>query len=182
MSETPTPTTPPESTDNKHCHRNGKRGGMRRIFKGAFFVAALVGIPWAVAHAAGGGGFCHRGHDAPQSAEELRERLDKGASRLGNRLDTSAEQSTQIDAVLDRVAPELFALKDDKDALHQDFRAALTSPTVDAAELESLRVEGLALADTASRIVVKSVADVAKVLTPEQRHELADLAARFHGE
>ena len=54
--------------------------------------------------------------------------------------------------------------------------------SVDSAELESLRLEGLALADTASRIVVNGVADVAKVLTLPQRQELADLAARFHGE
>ncbi len=183
--ETPTPesSTPnPKRTDDCKRHRHGRRGGLRRFFGATLFVGALVAVPFAVAHAARGHGFggCH-GRDAPTTAAELRERMDQGAGFFYDRVDATAEQEAAIDAVLDRVAPSLFALRDQKEALHDDVKVALTADQVDAAELERLRKEGLALADEASRIVVSGVAEIAKVLDPEQRRDLAEAAARFHG-
>lgn len=188
--ETPATETPkPESTDRR-CHRgcegragHRRRGGFfRRLFGAALFVGALVGVPMAVAHAAGFGPGCHGGwnHEPPKSAEELRQHMDKGAAFFYDRVDATEEQEAGVGAVLDRMAPELFALQDDKVALHDDLRAAMTADTVDAAEVESLRQEGLALADRASRIVVGGVVDVAHLLTPEQRADLAEAADRFH--
>ena len=46
---------------------------------------------------------------------------------------------------------------------------------------QRLREDGLALADEASRIGLDGVADLAEVLSPEQRIELLELAHRFHG-
>mgnify|MGYP001599581838 CR=1 FL=1 len=186
MSE-PTDTTNPQSTPEAgkgRCNHQGRHGrkGWRRWAKGALFVGFLVGVPWAVANAASGHGFGHGcgKHDAPQSAEELRERMDRGAGWLLNRVDATPEQEAQVDTVLDRVAPELFALKDDHEALRQDLRAALTAESIDAAEVESIRKEGLALADDASRIVVGGIVDIAKVLDVDQRADLAQAAERFH--
>lgn len=186
MSE-PTDTTTPDTTPEpgkarcSHPGRHGRRG-WRRWAKGALLVGFLVGVPVAVANAASGKGFGHGcgKHDAPQSAEELRQRMDKGAGWLLDRVDASPEQEAQVGAVLDRVAPELFALKDDHAALRQDLRAALTADNVDPAEVESIRKEGLALADDASRVVVGGIVDIAKVLDTEQRAELAEAAERFH--
>ncbi len=190
MSETETTPTPETSKTNGRCgtgncgggHRKGR--GFRRFFGASLFIGCLVGVPWAVAHAAGGHGFgggCH-GKGAPQSSEELREQLGKGAGFMLNKIDATPEQEAQVDAVLDRVAPELFALKDDKEALHQDLRAALTAAEVNGDEVESIRKEGLQFADDASKIVLGGIVEIARALTPEQRTELADAAARFHGE
>ena len=52
----------------------------------------------------------------------------------------------------------------------------LAAPTVDRAKLEALRVDQMKLAETATKRVADAVADVAEVLTPAQR---ADLARRF---
>ena len=190
MSETETTPTPETPNTNGRCgkgegncrggHRRGR--GFRRFFGAALFIGCLVGVPWAVAHAAGGHGFgggCH-GNGAPKTAEELREHMGKGAGFMLNKVDATPEQEAQVDAVLDRVAPELFALKDDKEALHQDIRAALTAPEVNADEVELLRKEGLQLADDASKIVIGGILEIARALTPEQRIELADAAAKFH--
>jgi hypothetical protein len=57
----------------------------------------------------------------------------------------------------------------------------LVQPQIDRVALERLREEGLALAEEASRIAVDGVADLAEVLSPEQRAELLELAHRFHG-
>ncbi len=192
MSE-PTDTPAPESTPkNERCHgrgahhHHGKRRGLRRLFGVAFLVGGMVAIPTAIAYA-GGHGFGHGGmghgcggHDAPQSAEDVREHMEKGKGFILDKIDATPEQEAKVDAVLDRLAPELFALKDDKESLHQDLRAALTAENVDAAEVESIRREGLALADEASRLVLGGVVEIAQALTPDQRAELAEAAEKFH--
>lgn len=185
MSEpTDTPATEP-TPNNERCHgrgaHHGKRRGLRRLFGVAFLVGGLVAIPTAIAYAGGHGmgHGCGR-HEAPQSAEEVREHMEKGKGFILDKIDATPEQEAKVDAVLDRLAPELFALKDDKEALHQDLRAALTADNVDAAEVESIRKEGLALADEASRLVLGGVVEIAQVLTPDQRGELAEAAERFH--
>lgn len=189
-------TTPTEAADDKggrrsregHCTHGGRGGHRRRggifgrLFGAALFLGLFVGLPYAVAHAASGHGCGFGHHDAPKSAEELRGHLGKGAGFLLDRVDATDAQEAEVGAVLDRVAPELWALKDDKDALHQDFRAALTAPEVNGEEVEGLRKEALVLADDASRIVLGGVVEVARILTPEQRSEVAEAAAKFHGE
>ena len=67
---------------------------------------------------------------------------------------------------------------------HREHREAvaheLVKPQIDRAALERLREQGMGLADEASRIVVDGVADLAEVLSPEQRAELLELMHRFH--
>lgn len=187
-SETPTPdTTGNSGTNAKSCNReggrhgrHGRRGGLRKLFVLALVLGGLGSIPFAVAQAAGP--FGHGGCEgAPESAEALRQRVDRGAGFLLGKLDATDEQEARIDTILDRVVPELFALKDDHAALREEARAALTGDTVDAAEIEGIRKEALGLADDASRIVVNGVVEIAQVLTPEQRAEAGALAERFHG-
>ncbi|MBM4368051.1 MAG: periplasmic heavy metal sensor [Deltaproteobacteria bacterium] len=191
MSE-PTDTPAPESTPkNGRCHghcraghhgQHGKRRGLRRLFGVAFLVGGMVAIPTAIAYA-GGHGFGGHGcghHDAPQSAEDVREHMEKGKGFILGKIDATPEQEARVDAVLDRLAPELFALKDDKESLRDDLRAALTAENVDAAEVESIRKEGLGLADEASRIVLGGVVEIAQALSPDQRAELAEAAQKFH--
>jgi len=68
---------------------------------------------------------------------------------------------------------------------HRSIREAiaheLAKPNLDREELERQRQEGLKLADEASRTVVAALTDFAEILKPEQRTELAEWAARFHG-
>lgn len=164
--------------------RHGRRRGgfFRRLFGATVFLGFLVAVPLAVAHAAGFHGCGPWHHDAPKSAEELREHLGKGAGFLLGKVDATSDQEAQVGAVLDRVAPQLWDLEDDKEALHTDLRAAFTADEVNPEEVEGLRKEGLTLADDASRVVVGGLVDIARILTPAQRAELADAAAKFHGE
>jgi Spy/CpxP family protein refolding chaperone len=57
----------------------------------------------------------------------------------------------------------------------------LAQPTIDRAALEALRANQLQLAEQASRRLTQALADVADVLTPEQRKQLAERAGRWHG-
>ena len=65
-------------------------------------------------------------------------------------------------------------------AQRQAWLEALQQPSIDRQALEELRQAKLHLAETASSRLVEALADVAEVLTPEQRAELTVLAARWY--
>ena len=60
--------------------------------------------------------------------------------------------------------------------MHQQLLAALTGPTVDRAAIEAVRAGAITLIDQGSKDLAKSVGDIADVLTPAQRQQLAALA------
>ena len=59
-------------------------------------------------------------------------------------------------------------------AISTGMLAALSEPTVDRDTLESLRMAELGLAESASGHLTKALADLADVLTPEQRRALLE--------
>ncbi len=56
----------------------------------------------------------------------------------------------------------------------------LSQTTIDRAAIEEIRKAELELAEQASSRLVDALANVAEVLTPEQRNELIEQAQRFH--
>jgi Spy/CpxP family protein refolding chaperone len=137
--------------------------------------AAVVAVPTAMAFRGHGGhGF---GHD-PQQARERAAFAVEWAFRA---VDASETQRTEGKAVVERVVDQLIPLGE----RHREHREAvareLVKPQIDRAALEQLREQGMGLADEASRIMIDGVADLAEVLTSEQRAELLALLHRFHG-
>jgi len=96
-------------------------------------------------------------------------------------VDASDEQKQQARQITDRLVDELGPLA----AQHREHRAAiheaLAGTEIDREALEQLRRRELTLADQASKLAVTAFADLAEVLTPEQRQELVAFAHRFHG-
>ena len=64
---------------------------------------------------------------------------------------------------------------------HRRAAELLGQPTVDRAQMETVRAEHLRLLDEASRRLTGALADAADVLTPEQRRRLADHIGRWRG-
>jgi Spy/CpxP family protein refolding chaperone len=95
-------------------------------------------------------------------------------------VDASDEQEAQLTQLVDAALVDVGPLAERHRGQREAFLAALVSERVDRDELERIRSEELALAEDASRRLVATLADVADVLTPEQRAELAQLAARMH--
>jgi periplasmic protein CpxP/Spy len=62
----------------------------------------------------------------------------------------------------------------------QTMLQSLTQPTINRAVLGDIRRAELQLAETASERMVAALADVAEVLTPEQRTRLAEFMSRWH--
>lgn len=152
--------------------------------------ALLVGIPLlalgaatTVAVAGPRGGFSEagwRGHhgckgEQVASAAELRQHMDRGASWILGRVDATEAQEAEVSAILDEVAEPAFSLKREGQELRGEVHASLSGGQVDAEALEEVRQEGLDLADRASALALDTFVDLAAVLTPEQRSELAEL-------
>lgn len=96
-------------------------------------------------------------------------------------VDASDEQKQQARRITDRLVDELGPLaaqhREHRAAIHQAFAGA----EVDREALEQLRRSELTLADQASKLAVGAFADLAELLTPEQRQELVEFAHRLHG-
>jgi Spy/CpxP family protein refolding chaperone len=96
-------------------------------------------------------------------------------------VDATEDQQAQGAAVVGRLVDRLVPLAARHRAHREAVARELVRPQIDRAALEQLRQEGLAMADEASQVVVDGVAELAEVLSPEQRSELLELVHRFHG-
>ncbi|NWF39769.1 periplasmic heavy metal sensor [Mariprofundus sp. NF] len=172
-----------ETSHPKHkCKRNhcGKRG---RCGRAVFGVLAIVGVVWLAGALFGPGcgyaGWHHGGHHWSQA--DITERMDRMTDHLIDHVDASQAQGEQIKAIVNSYAPRLQATKTSHLDNRSAFTRALTQPSVDRSELEAVRQSELALLNSNSQELVQMIADIADVLTPEQRQELAsDVKERFH--
>jgi protein CpxP len=94
-------------------------------------------------------------------------------------VDASEEQRVAVDGILDRSVEEGFALMGEREDLHEQISVLLSASEVDREALEALRAQQIEFADAVSRQLTNHLAEIAEVLTPEQRSELAELHERF---
>ena len=165
----------PQSNEPKGGLPEEESGGptkkpRRRLFFGLFagLVGAVLVVPLAVASS--GWGRCK-----PKSPEEAKERAGFFAEKVLDRVDATDEQREEVDALLDEIVPEVFAMKLEGRALKQRIHEALGAEQIDPVELEALRKEALVMADKASKKAVEGVLRASEILTPEQRAEIHEM-------
>lgn len=124
-------------------------------------------------------GFGHGGHGFGRQHDP--EHLRFGIEWVLGRIDATDEQVEAVVTIARSATEDLAGLREQHHAQREALVAALAGDEVDREELERLRAEGIALAEDASTRLVTAVADAADVLTPEQRRELIEAHARFHG-
>jgi protein CpxP len=144
----------------------------RRFFKFAGLGAALAGVGSAIAwraHAHGG----RFGH-GPIDPARLEEHIGRALKHFYVEIDATEAQKQKLDPIVRQAARDLLPMRD---TFHGGRRRALdvlSAPAVDRNALEGLRSDQLQAADAASRRLTQAIADVAEVLTPEQRQKLAE--------
>src|SRR6266581_1772142 len=113
------------------------------------------------------------GHHAmnPEAAKEHLQIATKWALRD---IDASPAQQDQVNRILGGAVDDLFRLRQKHQTNREAFAAQLGGATIDRAALEEIRKSEMALADDASQRFVQALADVADVLTPEQRRALIE--------
>jgi protein CpxP len=150
----------------------------RKFFKYAGLGAALAGIGSAVAwraHAHGG-----RWH-GPIDPARLEEVITRALKHFYVEIDATEAQKQKLDPIVRQAARDLLPLRETFHGGRQRAIDLLAAAAVDRNALEGLRSEQLQAAEAASRRLTQAIADVAEVLTPEQRQKLAEHVRQRRG-
>jgi len=103
--------------------------------------------------------------------------------RILDRVNATPGQRSQIHAVWDGLRPQLRALRTQHGELRRQIVAAVTAPTINAADIEKLRQQSMSVADKTSALFTQGIVASAQVLTPEQRklaHDEMEKARALH--
>ena len=148
----------------------------RRITLATGLGALVAGLSYK-AFAQGG----HWHGRGPIDPADLEQHLDRMLKHLYVEIDATDVQKQQLDPIVKQAAKDLLPLREQLHAGRREALELLSQERVDAAALEALRAKHIALADEGSRRLTRAVADIADVLTPAQRKQLAAHVARRHG-
>jgi periplasmic protein CpxP/Spy len=176
-------TNSPQSSESSRSPEPTRR---RRFLTGAVLavlIASAIGGIGARAFAHGwGGGWHHggfmRGDLDPAAVDQ---HLDRMLKHLYVEIDATDAQKQQLAPIVKAAANDLLPVRGQMRDTRKQALELLSQPSIDRGALEALRAEKLRLADQASRRLTAAIADVADVLTPEQRRSLAERAQRRHG-
>ena len=146
-------------------------------------VAALGAVVGLKAYAHGGYGGWHRGGfmHGPIDPAHLDQHLDRMLKHLYVEIDATDAQKQALAPIVKAAARDLLPMRDQLHDARRQTITLLAQPTIDRAALESLRASQLKLAENASRRLTQALADIADVLTPEQRKAIAEHLAQRHG-
>jgi periplasmic protein CpxP/Spy len=123
----------------------------------------------------GGFPFHPGGPGGPGDIEDHRafaqERFEFALDRIG----ATEEQQAEIEGIIEPAVDQAMDAHADHEARHDEFRDLLLAETVDRDALEAMRAEAMDRFDEGSQLFVTVIADVAEVLTVEQREDLVEL-------
>ena len=159
----------------------------RRLGRRAALATAIAGMTAALgltafAHADGPRPWRHGGFmGANLDPAALDERVDRMLRHLYVDIDASDAQKQQLGPIVKSAAADLFPVRARMRDARRQAVALLSAEPIDRDALETLRAEQLQLAEQASRRLTQALADVADVLTPAQRKQLAERLGRWRG-
>jgi len=150
----------------------------RTFFKRAAIATLIGGIAAGIgfkAFAHGPGCGWHRCGLAagPLDTTAVDERVDRMLKHLYVEIDATDEQKQKLTPIVKQAAKDLLPLREKAHTARTQSVALLTGEHIDRAAIEALRAEHLQAADQASRRFAQALGDVAEVLTPAQRKDLA---------
>jgi len=177
----------PQPSAHSAYSASGEETPRRRFLRRAAIATIIAGIATGLgvkALAQGGGpwggqraGFM----GAPLDPTTLDEHLDRMLKHLYLEIDATDAQRLQLAPIVKSAARDLLPVRA---KIHEARRQAvelLSQQSVDRNALEALRADQLQLLEQASKRFTQALADVADILTPEQRKELAERIGRWHG-
>lgn len=188
MQNSSIPALPPAASSTEEpthaCpHSSHRRGFAAKLvlgILGAGLIGFAIGAAMPVAEAAMGAMARHGGGEGgPPTLEEARDHAEFFVAFALHRLDATPEQEDRVQKIVDGAIDNLFPVIDKHRANRDELRSILSSPTIDRAAIEKLRVEEVALADELSRTVAGAIGDTAEVLSAEQRATLIEHLDRF---
>jgi Spy/CpxP family protein refolding chaperone len=158
----------------------------RRFSRRAAIVTLVAGIATGIGFKtladAGFAGWHHTGpQGAPVDPARLNEDVDRMLRHLYVEIDATDAQKQQLAPIVKAAAADLLPLHAKIHDTRRQVVELLSRASVDRAALENLRDETIKLVEQGSRRLTQALADVADVLTPEQKKQLADHFGRWRG-
>ena len=178
----------PEGSTTPATPQRARRRFLTGIVTGGLLGSLLAGGVSVYAHITrdhgwwqgrghGAWGHHHHGFHDP---EAVAERARFATDWLLSRIDASAEQRQQVQTIVQQAVQELIQVREQHQANRQALFEALGQPTISRETLDELRHAAVQRMENVSERLVTALADVADVLTPEQRAKLLDFVSRFH--
>lgn len=115
----------------------------------------------------------HAGHGGP-GAPGMMMLGGPGLGRMLDQVNATADQRAQIEQIMKAARTDLQAQHEAGRGLREQALQIFTQPTVDATAAEALRQQMLAQHDRASQRSMQAMLEVSRVLTAEQRQQLAE--------
>lgn len=125
------------------------------------------------------GGMGRHGGFSNMSDSEIKAKITRMVKHVAIEIDATTEQQEKITALVTAMAKDLKPLREQMQAAGKEVHDILSADTIDRVALEKIRSERLAEADRISKNLVNAVADVAEVLTVEQRKVLDERIQQF---
>lgn len=134
----------------------------------AALVLALAGTASLVAFASPHG--AHGGHHAMGGPMMMKGRM---LTRMLDEVKATDAQRAQIRQIVEAARSAAQGQREQRKALREQGLQVFTQPNIDANAAEALRAQMMAQHDQASRRHMQTMLDIARVLTPEQRAQIA---------
>ncbi len=99
----------------------------------------------------------------------------KHLERALDRAGATAEQKAQIRQIAEATRSDLKAQHEAGKSLHEQQRALMAQPNIDARAAETLRQQKMAQHEAVSKRMLQAQLDMARVLSPEQRQQLTQM-------
>lgn len=116
----------------------------------------------------------HRGMmHASYTPEQAEARMGRMLKHFYVEIDATEAQKQKLDPIVKQAAKDLMPLRTKMHEARKQGAALLSAETIDRGAIESFRTQQLQLADAASKRFSQAIADVAEILTPAQRKDLA---------
>ena len=125
------------------------------------------------------GGRGHHGGFSRMSEAEIEAKVERMVKHLAIEIDATDAQQEKITTLATALAADLKPIREQMREARQEIQELLVADTIDRAALEQVRATSVAEAERISKNLVDAAADVAELLTAEQRQLLNERLEDF---
>lgn len=161
----------------KSTERSPRRKRLLATLATASAFAGLFAINLPAHASPSGDGPRHEMKHGDHGPQAMGARMEKMVERVFGKVGASDEQKAKARDIVRAADAEMKKLHESRPDDHKEMLALLSADSIDRARIEQHRAARQAHMEQASKLMTRTVADLAEVLTPAQRKEAAKALA-----